>query len=353
MNTQTENPIQDALKVLVTGANIPAELMTQTMTQIMAGEADPAAIGGLLMALRMKGESVQEITAAAQVMRQFATPVELDVPHLTDIVGTGGDGAGTFNVSTASAFVAATGGVTIAKHGNRSVSSRSGAADLLEAAGCRLDLQATEAEQLVKQVGIAFLFAPQHHGAMRHAIGPRRALGCWSLFNLLGPLTNPAGATQQVLGVFSRERVVPMAEVMQALGAHHVMVVCSEDGLDEISPAGLTQVAELKDGAITESTIDPDEFGLAVDCLDELSVDGPDESLEIVRSVLKGEAKTLAGGGARAIVGLNAGAALYVGGQVSTYKDGVSRALEIIDSGDAWRLLERYAQATQALGGES
>ena len=344
--SQVSSPIQNALSELALGHDLDARLMEETMTQIMAGEADPAAIGGLLMALRIKGECVSEIAAAARVMRKFATSVSIDCDRLTDIVGTGGDGAATFNVSTASAFVAASAGVVLAKHGNRSVSSRSGAADLLEAAGCRLDIGADEVQKLINAHGIAFLFAPQHHGAMRHAIGPRKALGIWSLFNLLGPLTNPAGARCQVLGVFAKDRVLAMAEVMRDLGAQHVMVVSSQDGLDEISPVAPTYVAELKEGEIQSYEIHPEDFGLAVDSLEGLAVDGPEASLNIVREVLSGQADRAA----RAIVALNAGAAIYVGGQADSYSEGVALAQKTIDQGSAWSLLERYAHATQQVG---
>lgn len=346
MSTATQ-PIQQALHCLIDGQDIPADLMTATMAQIMQGEADPATIGGLLVGLRIKGESVDEIAAAAAVMRRFATPVEVDVDGLTDIVGTGGDGASTFNVSTAASFVAAAGGVRMAKHGNRSVSSRSGAADVLEAAGCRLDLSADQATQLIHELGIGFLFAPQHHSAMRHAIGPRRALGCWSLFNLLGPLTNPAKAPNQVLGVFSPERVGPMAEAMKQLGGRHVLVVSSEDGLDEISPNAPTHVAELKDGVVKQYTLSPESYGLTPQPLDGLSVAGPEESLAMVRAVLSGQGTAAAS----QIVAMNAGAALYVSGQAPTIEQGIERALEIIESGAAWALLQRYAQATQSVEG--
>jgi len=343
--TETATPIQQALHCLIEGQDIPHDLMRQAMTQIMEGQADPATIGGLLVGLRIKGESVDEISAAAEVMRAFATPVSVSVDGLTDIVGTGGDGASTFNVSTAASFVAAVAGVRMAKHGNRSVSSRSGAADLLEAAGCRLDLSAAAVEKLIEELGIAFLFAPQHHGAMRHAIGPRRALKVWSLFNLLGPLTNPASAPNQVLGVFSPERVAVMAQAMQRLGARHVMVVSSEDGLDEISPAAPTHVAELKGGTLTEYTLTPESLGLESLSLEGLQVSGPEESLTMVQAVLSGQGQLAA----RQIVGMNAGAAIYVSGQAETLKDGVTRALEIIDGGEALALLEQYAEATQAM----
>lgn len=347
--TEIASPIQQALSQLTAGQDIPVDLMRQTMTQIMEGQADPAAIGGLLIGLRIKGESVDEIAAAASVMRQFATPVTVDVEGLTDIVGTGGDGASTFNVSTASAFVAAAAGVKIAKHGNRSVSSKSGAADLLEAAGCRLDLSAQHAQALIESLGIAFLFAPQHHSAMRHAIGPRRALGCWSLFNLLGPLTNPANAPHQVLGVFSPDRVRAMAEAMQRLGASHVLVVSSEDGLDELSPETMTHIAELKDGQVSEYTIVPDALGLTPQPVEGLQVEGPMESLAMVKAVLSGKGLPAA----RQIVGMNAGAAIYVSGCAPSLQAGVDQALAIVDSGSAWDLLRRYADATQAMGADA
>lgn len=347
--TETRSPIQQALNQLTQGLDIPSDLMRQTVTQIMEGQADPAAIGGLLIGLRIKGESVDEIAAAASVMRQFATPVTVDVEGLTDIVGTGGDGASTFNVSTASAFVAASAGVKIAKHGNRSVSSKSGAADVLEAAGCRLDLEAEQAQALIESLGIAFLFAPQHHSAMRHAIGPRRALGCWSLFNLLGPLTNPANAPHQVLGVFSPDRVRAMAEAMQRLGASHVLVVSSDDGLDELSPEAMTHIAELKNGQVTEYTLVPDALGLTPQPVAGLQVEGPAESLAMVKAVLSGKGLPAA----RQIVGMNAGAAIYVSGRAPSLQAGVDKALAIIDSGSAWDLLTRYADATQAMGADA
>jgi len=347
VSDQNPSPIQQALNQLVAGHDLSGPLMQQAMTQIMEGDADPAAIGGLLIGLRLKGETVDEIASAAAVMREFATPVAVAAAGLTDIVGTGGDGASTFNVSTASAFVAASAGVRVAKHGNRSVSSQSGAADLLEAAGCRLDLGADQARALIDQLGIAFLFAPQHHGAMRHAIGPRRALGCWSLFNLLGPLTNPANAENQVLGVFSPDRVAVMAEAMKRLGARHVLVVSSDDGLDEISPASPTHVAELSHGVVHEYTLDPESLGSSPQPMDGLKVTGPQESLAMVQAVLEGRGSAAA----RQIVAFNAGAAIYVADKASTLAAGVERAFEIIDSGQGWTLLQRYAEATQSFEG--
>jgi len=346
--SQASSPIQQALHDVIAGVDLSSGLMREAMTQIMSGNADPAQIGGLLVGLRIKGESVDEIAAAARVMREFATPVEVALDGLTDIVGTGGDGASTFNVSTASAFVAACAGVQIAKHGNRSVSSKSGAADLLEAAGCRLDLSAKQAKALIEKLGISFLFAPQHHEAMRHAIGPRRALGVWTLFNLLGPLTNPAGAPNQVLGVFHRSRVHAMAQAMQQLGARHVLVVSSEDGLDEISPAAPTHVAELNDQGVSEYILTPESLGLQALSLDGLQVSGPEESLAMVQAVLSGEGKPAA----RQIVAMNAGAAIYVSGLVTSLSKGIEQAFEIIDSGKAWTRLCEYAKATQELGEE-
>ncbi len=333
-----------ALAELAEGKDLDSELMRAAMTEIMSGQADPAQIGGLLMALRVKGETPKEIAAAAGVMREFATRVEIDRDGLTDIVGTGGDGASLFNVSTASAFVAADAGVRVAKHGNRSVSSQSGAADVLEAAGCRLDIGPEQVARLIDELGVGFLFAPQHHGAMKHAIGPRKALGLRTLFNLLGPLTNPALAPNQVLGVFSTGLVRPMAEVMQSLGSEHVMVVHSHDGLDEISPAAPTRVAELSDGEIREYEIRPDQFGISTNDLDELTVADAETSLAMIEAALGGQQ-----GPAADIIALNAGAAIYVGGQAKSLEDGVGRAREILSSGAALERLKAYARRTQSL----
>ncbi|MGY6588781.1 MAG: anthranilate phosphoribosyltransferase [Wenzhouxiangella sp.] len=335
---------QAALFELAEGQHLSPEQMRAAMEEIMAGQADPAQIGAFLMALRLKGETPAEIAAAAEVMRSVAARVDIDRNGLTDIVGTGGDGASLFNVSTASAFVAAEAGVRVAKHGNRSVSSKSGAADVLEAAGCRLDLAPAQVAQLIDELGVGFLFAPQHHAAMKHAIAPRKALGFRTLFNLLGPLTNPALAPNQVLGVFSAELVRPMAEVMARLGSHHVLVVHSRDGLDEISAAAPTLVAELRDGEVTEFELDPADFGLQVDSLAELAVADAAASLAIIKAVLGGQS-----GSGHAMIALNAGAAIYVSGQAGTLADGVSRAREILSSGAALERLQRYAQRSQTL----
>ena len=335
-------PIQEAIAQVAEGLDLSRPVMQAAMHQIMAGEATSTQIGGLLMGLRVKGETVDEIVAAATVMREFASGVTGLAGPLTDIVGTGGDGASLFNVSTASAFAAAAGGARIAKHGNRSVSSSSGAADVLEAAGVKLDLSPARVCEAVDTLGVGFLFAPVHHGAMRHAVEPRRDLGVRTLFNLLGPLTNPAGATRQVLGVFERRWLVPLAEALGELGSEHVLVVHSGDGLDEFSIAVPTHVAELRDGAVRVWTFDPADVGVS-GTLDALKVADAGESLHKVRAALSGEA-----GPAGDIVALNAGAALYVAGRADSLTQGIAAARGILDSGDALALLERYAAWTQA-----
>lgn len=313
------------------------------MSGIMAGEASEAQVAGLLMGLAARGETVTEIAAAARVMRRLARRVEVDPEGLTDIVGTGGDGMSVFNVSTAAAFAAAAGGARIAKHGNRSVSSRSGAADVLEAAGVKLELEPDRVAAAVEELGIGFLFAPVHHGAMRHAAAPRRALGVRTLFNLLGPLTNPAGATRMVLGVYDRRWLEPMAAVLAELGARHVLVVHSEDGLDELSIAKPTHIAELRDGTVRTRVFDPSTIAMPIHgSLSGLSVSDANESLELVRAALGGTA-----GPAADMVALNAGAALYVAGLAGDIPDGIRLAREVLASGSALDLLERYAEFTR------
>ena len=254
--------IQTAIRAVVERQDLTAEQMRAVMRAIMTGAATPAQIGGFLIGLRMKGETVEEIAAAAEVMRELAVRVGVSGPHLVDTCGTGGDGVSTFNISTASAFVVAAAGGKVAKHGNRSVSSKSGSADVLEAAGVSLDLTPEQVAQCVNEVGVGFMFAPKHHGAMKHAIGPRREMGVRTIFNLLGPLTNPAGAPNQVVGVFSDQWVEPLAQVLHRLGSEHVMVVHAEDGMDEISIGAPTRVAELKHGKIHTYTVTPEQLGL-------------------------------------------------------------------------------------------
>lgn len=279
--------IQQALNHITKNIHLTQPQMEEIMRSIMQGEATEAQIGALMMGLRMKGESIDEMTAAARVMREFAIKIDVsDIKHLVDIVGTGGDGQNLFNVSTASSFVIAAAGATIAKHGNRGVSSKSGSSDLLEQAGIHLDLDMQQTERCIREMGVGFLFAPNHHKAMKYAAGPRRELGIRSIFNLLGPLTNPAGVKRFVIGVFSDELCRPIAEVMKQLGAEHVMVVHSKDGLDEISLAAPTTIAELKDGEITEWTLNPEDVGIESQTLNGLVVADATASLKLIKDAL-------------------------------------------------------------------
>lgn len=322
--------MQTAIRAVTERHNLTADEMTAVMGIIMGGEATPAQIAGFLVGLRMKGETVEEIAAAAGVMRALCARVEVQAEHLVDTCGTGGDGAHTFNISTAAALVAAAAGAVVAKHGNRSVSSKSGSADVLEAAGVNLDLTPEQVAACIKQVGVGFLFAPKHHGAMKHAVGPRREMGVRTLFNLLGPLSNPAGARNQVIGVWNGDWLVPLAEVLARLGSRHVLVVNAEDGMDEISIASPTRVAELKDGSVRTYSITPEQFGITRATAAALVVDSPAQSLALIRALLDG-----APGAASDIVALNAGAAIYVAGLASTLEQGVGTAQQVIASGAA------------------
>lgn len=340
--------IQQALKHLVAGQNLRREEMAAVMHEVMSGEATPAQIGGLLVALRMKGETTDEIAGAAQVMRELATAVVVDDPHLVDLVGTGGDGANLFNVSTASTFVVAAAGAKVAKHGNRSVSSSSGSSDVLEQLGVPLDLNPVQVARAITEVGVGFMFAPAHHSAMRHAIGPRRDLGMRTVFNILGPLTNPAAVKRQLIGVFSADLCEPMARVLQALGSVHVMIVHSDDGLDEISIAAGTQVAELRDGDISSYHITPEEFGVQRQSLEGLSVDGAAASAALIKAALGG-AGDEASSRAAAIIALNAGATIYTSGIAATLADGVAMAEDLLASGQAAEKLREFVQFTQMM----
>jgi anthranilate phosphoribosyltransferase len=322
--------LQTAIRRVVDGHDLDGDQMTAVMHAVMTGEATPAQIGAFIVALRMKGESVVEIGAAAAVMRGLVTRVAVSKEHLVDTCGTGGDAAGTFNISTASAFVAAAAGARVAKHGNRSVSSNSGSADVLEAAGVNLQLTPEQVGRCIDEVGVGFMFAPAHHSAMKHAIGPRREIGVRTLFNLLGPLTNPAGAPNQLLGVFSTAWVEPLARVLQQLGSDHVMVVSAMDGLDEISISGATLVSELAGGELRTYEIEPEEFGFQRVGIEALAVDGVEQSLAMIRSVLDNEP-----GPAHDIVELNAGAAIFTAGVADTLEEGISRAAEALCSGKA------------------
>ena len=336
--------MQQAISKVLAKQDLDTEEMSEVMRTIMTGGATPAQIGGFLIGLRMKGETVTEIAAAAVVMRELASGVSIgDLSHTVDIVGTGGDASGTFNVSTASMFVAAAAGCHVAKHGNRSVSSKSGSADALEAAGIRLDLTPGQVERCVREVGVGFMFAPGHHSAMKHAIGPRREMGVRTIFNVLGPLTNPAGVPNQLLGVFSEELLEPIAEVLQRLGSHHVMVVHSRDGLDEISCGAATDVAELKDGQVRRFSIRPEDYGIRRVPINSLKVEDARQSLEVIRGVLEDRS-----GPARDIVVLNAGAAIYTAGRAGSLLDGVEMADRAIASGEARNRLDRLIILTQS-----
>jgi anthranilate phosphoribosyltransferase len=333
--------LQPIIRKIIAQESLSAAEMTHAMHTIMTGQATPAQIGGVLVGLRMRGETVTEISAAASVMRELSTKVSVNSEHLVDTCGTGGDSSGTFNISTASAFVTAAAGAHVAKHGNRSVSSKSGSADVLEAAGVNLNLTSPQVAQCIEQVGVGFLFAQLHHSAMKHAIAPRRELGVRTIFNLLGPLTNPANAPNQILGVFAKEWVRPMAEVLQTLGSRHVMVVHAADGLDEISISSPTFVAELKDGTVREYTIQPEDFGLTRASLDSLRVPDATSSFALIQRVLAGES-----GAARDIVCLNAGAAIYVAGLADTHAAGIAKAQVAIDSGVAAQRLQALVALT-------
>ena len=341
--------IQQALNHITKNIHLTQAQMEDVMRSIMQGEATDAQIGALMMGLRLKGESIDEITAAARIMREFAIKIDVsDIEYLVDIVGTGGDGQNLFNVSTASSFVISAAGATIAKHGGRGVSSKSGSSDLLEQAGIRLDLDMAQIERVIREMGVGFLFAPNHHQAMKYAAGPRRELGIRSFFNLLGPLTNPAGVKRFVIGVFSDELCVPMAEVLKQLGAEHVMVVHSKDGLDEISLAAETMVAELKNGEITEWTIKPEDFGITSQTLTGLSVADSAESLKLIKDAL-GKNKSEIGEKAADMITLNAAAGLYVSGLCKDMKQAVDLAQDIIYGGQALEKMSIVAEFTQNL----
>jgi anthranilate phosphoribosyltransferase len=336
--------MKTAILAVTEHRDLGVEDMQAVMRLVMSGQATPAQVGGFLVGLRMKGETVDEIVAAARVMRELATHVDVTGPHLVDTCGTGGDGSRTFNISTASALVTAAAGGKVAKHGNRSVSSSSGSADVLEAAGVRLDLGPEQVAACIEQVGVGFLFAPRHHSAMKHAIGPRKEMGIRTVFNLLGPLTNPAGAPNQVLGVFSRHWVKPLAQVLQQLGSEHVLVVHAEDGLDEISIGTPTSVAELRNGEITAYTIAPEEFGLQHADLSTLTVDNAEQSLAMIRDVFDNQP-----GSARDIVILNAGAAIYVAGVATSLADGVAQAGAALQAGKAKATLDALVRVSNAV----
>jgi len=336
--------LKNALEKLLNRQDLTTDEMESVMNQLMGGEASDAQIGGILSALRMKGESIDEVEAAVKVMRKLVTAVAIsDKTHLVDTCGTGGDGANTFNISTASAFVAAAAGATVAKHGNRSISSSSGSADVLEAAGVNLNLTAGQVSHCVNELGIGFMFAPAHHSAMKHVIQARKSMGVRTIFNMLGPLTNPAGAPAQVIGVYDKALGPVFAEVLKRLGSTHVMIVAADDGLDEISVASKTSVTELKNGEITEWQIDPFDYDMDHVDLKKLAVSSAQESLNIIHAVFAGEK-----GSAHDIVCLNAGASIYVSGLADSYADGVILAQKVIAQGLVRQKLHDFIEMTQS-----
>lgn len=336
-----ELTFKEALQQLLNRKDFTHAQMLEIMHMMMSGELTAVQIASLLMGLRMKGETVDEIAAAAEVMRDLSTKVTIhDTSHLIDTCGTGGDGIQTFNVSTACAFVAAAAGAHVAKHGGRSVSSTCGSADVLEALGVNVHLSPEQVAKCVDSIGIGFMFAPNHHSAMKHAAPVRRELGIRTLFNLLGPMTNPAGAKRQVMGVFHKDLTMLLAQVLQRLGSKHVMVVHGADGMDEISFTGDTFVAELKNGVVTEYTLNPGQFGMQLHDLSTIQVQNADESKAMILDVLNGKL-----GAARDIVLLNAGAAIYVADIADSLQDGVNKAAQVIDNGLALAKLEALKAA--------
>jgi anthranilate phosphoribosyltransferase len=335
---------KDALQQLLNREHFTYAQMLEIMRMMMSGELTSVQISSLLMGLRMKGETVDEIAAAAKVMRDLSIKVTInDSSHLIDTCGTGGDGIQTFNVSTACAFVAAAAGAKVAKHGGRSVSSSCGSADVLEALGVNVNLSPEQVAQCVDEIGIGFMFAPNHHSAMKHAAPVRREMGIRTLFNLLGPMTNPAGAKRQVMGVFHPDLTILLAQVLQQLGSTHVMVVHGSDGMDEISFTGDTFVAELKDGHVHEYKVNPAQFGLPLHALDSIQIENAAQSKAMILAVLGGVK-----GAARDIVLLNAGAAIYVAGLVPSLAEGIQKAAEVIDNGAAFAKLEALKQVSNA-----
>jgi anthranilate phosphoribosyltransferase len=337
--------IKEALNRVVNQLDLSTAEMQDVMRLIMTGQCTDAQIGAFLMGMRMKSETIDEIVGAATVMCELAAPVSIDAERLVDTCGTGGDGMNVFNVSTAAAFVVAAAGGRVAKHGNRAVSGKSGSADLLEAAGVYLNLKPEQVARCVESVGVGFMFAPAHHGAMKHAIGPRRELGLRTIFNMLGPMTNPAGVKHQVIGVFSQALCRPMAEVLQRLGSQHVLVVHAQDGLDEISLAAPTHVAELKDGVVSEYHIQPEDFGIKSQSLIGLTVEGAEDSLALIRDAL-GRRKTENGQKAADMVVLNAGAALYAADLATSLKEGMQLAQDALHTGLAWEKLDELVSFT-------
>jgi anthranilate phosphoribosyltransferase len=348
LKTETIMPItpQEALQRTIEHREIFHDEMLHIMRMIMNGDLSPLITAALITGLRVKKETIGEITAAAQVMREFSTKVNVpDTRHLVDIVGTGGDGSHTFNISTCSMFVAAAAGAKTAKHGGRSVSSKSGSADVLESLGANINLPPEKIAHCVQEVGIGFMFAPNHHPAMKNVAALRKELGVRTIFNILGPLTNPAGAPNILMGVFHSDLVGIQIRALQRLGAEHALVVYGRDGMDEVSLGASTLVGELKDGHLSEYEIHPEDFGMPMASSRALRVETPEESQAVLRGVLNNEA-----GAARDIVILNAGAALYAANVSTSIKDGIALARQVIESGAAKQKLEQFIAFTQKSG---
>ncbi len=334
--------MQDAIRAVSAPRDLAAEEMQQVMRVIMEGAATPAQIGAFLTALHIKGETVDELTGGATVMREFAARVVVDSDQVVDTVGTGGDAAALFNVSTAAAFVASAAGAVVAKHGNRAATGKSGSADVLECAGLNIALTPEQVGQTIDATGIGFMFAPTHHGATRHAVGPRREIGVRTIFNLLGPLTNPAGARWQLVGVYEQRWVRPLAEAFANLGSKHTLVVHSEDGLDEISIAAPTTVCEFRDGTLSDYEFSPEDHGVERQALDLIRVDDASGSLTLIREALGGTA-----GPAYDMVALNAGATIYVADLADSLDAGIERAREVLDSGSGLARLDEMVAYSQ------
>ena len=335
--------ITSAISKITSGLSLKENEMSDVMLDLLEGRTTDAQIGAFLIALNMKGETVEEVLGAAKIMRKLSAKVEVNRDKLVDTCGTGGSGIGIFNVSTTAAFVACACGARVAKHGNRSATRKSGSADLLEAAGVSLELNPSQVSDCIENVGLGFMFAPGHHSAMKHVIGPRKEIAHKSIFNILGPLTNPASTPNQVMGVYDEKWMKPVTEVHKSLGSKNVMVVHSEDNLDEISIASKTKVVELREDKISEYVISPEEFGLEFQSLDGLKVNSPEESLSMAKKALKGEHSA-----ASSMVALNAGAALYVSGVDNSLAEGVERALEGIKQKKGLDKLQELSEYSQS-----
>ncbi len=336
--------IKDGIAKLVKRENLSGEETERIFAQIMRGEATPAQIGSFITALRVKGETVDEITAAARVMRSFATTLDIRRSVILDTCGTGGSGTRRFNVSTIAALLVSGAGVTVAKHGNRSASGTSGSADLLEKLGVNIMAGPAVVEKCINEIGIGFLFAPTFHGAMRHAIGPRKEIGIRTIFNVLGPLTNPAHATHQLLGVFDKELTLPLAQVLANLSVRHAVVVHGADGMDEVSLTAETFVSEFRDGAFRSYTVTPEQFGFKRSSLRELQVNNAEESAATARALFAGDA-----GPIRDLVLLNSAFALYAADAAATVEDGLQTAKKSLSSGAGKQKLDRLIEYTNAV----